>query len=117
MNYTNVKLGPIPSSIPDNKHILLFVSIITTIAMVYAMKDEERFSILKKDFTNPIFLVSFFVICVFTVWGLSTNDSKTNKAIEKAIIAFITAYLAHLNMSFVVFFIIAIFAYYFGSNS
>lgn len=113
-----VRIGEEPSiaPTPDNKRIFLFVSIIVTIAIIYAMRDEEKFSILKKDFSNPVFLFFFVLIVFFSFLGMNYNDKKINGAVEKATIAFITAYLAHLNMSFAVFFIVAIFAYYFGST-
>lgn len=111
-----IKIGNSPPLVPDNKHIFLFVSIILIIAILYAMRDEERFGIMQKDFSNPVFLFFFVLIIFFSFLGMNYQNTRINNAVEKATIAFITAYLAHLNMSFAVFFIVAIFAYYFGST-
>lgn len=97
--------------------VLILISIIACIAVLYALKDIEKFNILKKDFTNPTFLLFVFVIFIISVWGLTNENDKINDATIKAIIAFITAYLAHVNMVFLVFFIVMIFGYYTASSS
>lgn len=96
----------------DEIQVLILISIIACIAMLYALKDEEKFNILKKDFTNLMFLLFAIMICVISIWGLSNSNEKVKDATVKAIIAFITAYLAHVNMVFLVFFIVIIFGYY-----
>lgn len=96
--------------------VLILVSIITCIAVLYALRDEEKFNILKKDAQHPVFLSFVIIIIIISVWGLNNKNPRINDATIKAIIAFITAYFAHLNMAFLVFFIVIIFAYY-VSNS
>lgn len=92
------------------------ISIISLAAIIYTMRDEERFSVLKKDFTTPVFVGIFTMIVIFSVIGLTVSKGRLKNATRHAVIAFVTAYLAHLNMSFAVFFIVGLFVYYSGED-
>lgn len=92
------------------------VAIVALIAIIYVFKDEERFAVLKKDFTTPVFVGIFVLIVILSAIGLSLKEGRGKNATRHAVIAFITAYLAHLNMAFAVFFIVGLFVYYAGEG-
>jgi hypothetical protein len=92
------------------------IAIVALIAIIYATRDDERFAVLKKDFTNPVFIGIFVLIVILSIIGLSLQEGRTKNATRHAVIAFITAYLAHLNMAFAVFFIVGLFVYYAGQD-
>jgi predicted permease len=100
----------------NQTHLAIGVTIVALIAIIYAMKDEEKFAILKKDFTNPIFTGIFVAIIILSVIGLNVKEGRLKNATRHATIAFVTAYLAHLNMSFAVFFIVGLFVYYMDTD-
>lgn len=100
----------------NDTKLLSIVFIITFLAVLYAFKDKERFDILKKDFTNPLFLFFITIIIIICITGIAKGSSKTRKAIEHAAIAFIIAYLSRLNMVFLAFFIVGAFVYFIGSG-
>lgn len=92
--------------------VLILICILACIAVIYALRNEEKFNLLKKDFEHPVFLFFIVAIIIISIWGLSNDNPHIKDATIKAIIAFITAYLAHLNMVFLVFFIVMIFGYF-----
>lgn len=113
------KLTNISSSDSSGKNMTklgIGIAIVALIAIVYAMKDEERFAVLKKDFTTPVFVGIFSTIIILSAIGLSFDEGRLKNSTRHAIIAFITAYLAHLNMAFAVFFIVGLFVYYTGQD-
>lgn len=100
-----------PSS-KDMTKLGIGIAIVALVAIIYALRDEEKFSVLKKDFTTPVFVGIFIIIVALSAIGLSLREGRTKNATRHAVIAFITAYLAHLNMAFAVFFIVGLFVYY-----
>jgi hypothetical protein len=94
----------------------VWVSVVALISVIYVMRNEERFSILKKDFSSPLFVGIFTLIVILSIIGLSLKEGKAKNSTRHAVIAFITAYLAHLNMGFAVFFIVWIFVFYTGTD-
>jgi len=92
------------------------VGIVVTAVVLYSLRDEERFAVLRKDFTNPVFLTLLVVIVAVYIWGMCSKNLKMNNAVQKGLLAFITAYMAHLNMSVAVFFIVCIVVFYTGSG-
>jgi uncharacterized membrane protein len=100
----------------DTTKLAIGISIVALVAVVYALRDEERLSVLKKDFTTPVFVGVFVLIIILATIGLSLKEGRAKNATRHAVIAFITAYLAHLNMAFAVFFIVGLFVYYTGQD-
>jgi len=92
------------------------ITIIALLAILYATRDEERFAVLKKDFSTPVFVGVFVLIVILSTIGLNLKEGRLKNSTRHAVIAFITAYLAHLNMAFGVFFIVGLFVYYSGQD-
>jgi hypothetical protein len=98
------------------KDVLLII-IVTLLAILFALKDQERFAVLNKDFRNRLFVSCFVTVVFFATSGLLFGDDRLKSATKSAIIGFMIAYLAHLNMSFAVFFLVGIFVYYNGGHN
>ena len=115
MTFISKIINSVQDPSPENMTRLgIGITIVSLVAIIYAMKDQERFAVLKKDFSNPIFITIFSVIIILSIIGLSTKNERLKNSTRHATIAFITAYLAHLNMAFAVFFIVGLFVYYNG---
>ncbi len=114
-NYENDDKKNKPTS-SDKIKLFIIVFILTSFCVIYAMKDKEKFDILKKDFLSLHFLIIFFIIFIIICVGLVIAKKRIKSAIIYGTISFITAYLGHLNMSFAVFFIVSLFAYYMHRN-
>lgn len=113
-----VKLADVSSG-PSGKNmtkLAIGISIVALIAIIYATRDDEKFAVLKKDFSTPIFVGVFTLIVILSIIGLNLHEGRFKNATRHAVIAFITAYLAHLNMAFAVFFIVGLFVYYTGES-
>ena len=96
----------------DAGKALVIIALIAGLAVLYSLRDQERFQVLEKDVKSPLFLTSLVAIVALSIWGLSSSDERVYEAVSKGVIAFVTAYLSRLNMSFAAFFIVVIFAYF-----
>lgn len=95
---------------------LLIIVIIAVIFVILATNEQSRFDLLKKDFSNRLFVTSFILIFIVTISCLRYGNKKLKYACRSALISFIIAYLAHLNMAFAVYFIVGILVYYNGNS-
>lgn len=99
----------------DMIKLTVFILIFICMCIIYAMRDIEKINILKKDFTSIEFLSIFIIIIFFIIIGFILKG-RIKIAVIYGTISFITAYLGHLNMSFAVFFIVSLFAFYMHKN-
>ena len=102
------------STQPD--FILPLVSFVGVTALL-VFRDEERTNKLKKLFTNKLFLISLVGIIIFSWWQLSSTgdddeSDRRKRATREAILGFIIAVLAYLDLKAAPFFIIWIVSYY-----
>ncbi len=92
--------------------MFILIGIIVTVVIVYSLRDEEKFSLMVEDFSNPVFVSLVIIIIATTIWGVLSDNIVLHNAIQKGAIAFLTAYMSRLNMAVAIFYIIAIFVYY-----
>ena len=81
------------------------------------LRDEERKSLVIRLFTNKLFLISLIGIIIFSWWQLSSTgddeeSDRRKRATREAILGFIIAVLAYLDLKAAPFFIIWIVSYY-----
>lgn len=88
--------------------ILLFVVIIGLVVI----RDKNKLQTVLDDFKEPIFIGFFIVIVIITFWGLTRDSKRIVDSTRNAMVGFLIAYLAHLDMVFAAFFLVGIFSYY-----
>jgi hypothetical protein len=86
------------------------------LALVFIARDENKMKLIKKDFTNTQFLIFFAAIVALSVIGLWKGSPRVRKATQHAFVAFMIAYLAHIDMIFFAFFLVGIFVYFTGDD-
>lgn len=96
----------------EYKKVYLFTFVVVLLGSIIILRNEEKFSVIKKDFSDPLFLTFFAVISIMIILGLTNKNEKVKRTTVHAMVAFITAYFSHVNMSFAVFFLAAIIYYY-----
>lgn len=96
----------------DYKTIFELTFIVLTIGVIIAMQHEEKLEVIKKDFSDPVFVGFLIFIGILVVLGLVSKREKIRKTTVHALVALIIAYFAHVNMIFAVFFLTAIIYYY-----
>ncbi len=71
-----------------------------------------------KDFTNPLFLFFLLFITILAYWGMNIRQDggRTKRATQRAVMAMIIAYFAHLDLVFVAFLFVWAFVYHTGDN-
>jgi len=96
----------------DYTTIFELTFIVLTIGVIITMQHEEKLQVVKKDFSDPLFVGFLVFIGVLIVLGLSSKREKIKKTTVHALVALIIAYFSHVNMIFAVFFLSAIIYYY-----
>lgn len=96
-------------------YIIHFFLAIIIIFMVYSQKKYPQ---IIKDFTNPQFLFFLLFVIVLAYWGLyiREDEGRTKRATQRAVMALIIAYFAHLDLVFVAFLFVWAFVYHTGDN-
>ena len=96
----------------------IIVCFLLLIISFYLEYSQSLTNIIKTDFENPNFLTGLFIIMVFMIYLLHKDfkDDKRDKILEslkKSLTALVIAYLAHLDLIFVPFWLIFSLAYFF----
>jgi len=60
---------------------------------------------------NPLFIISFVITTGISIYGLS-SDYNLKKATRHALVAFIIAYMARLNLPFASFILVGLITYH-----
>ena len=102
-----------------NRLTELIISIVILIITLFVEWSPNTFKIIKSDLKTTTWVLSLLAIALFCI-GLSLykEDDKEHKqrlieSLKKAIMAFIIAYLAHLDFTLVPFWLIFIVAFFF----
>lgn len=83
------------------------------LSIIFVLLDEDKAPLLKADFTRPLFVLVLLFIITLTILGMVVSkDKKINVTTRHAIIAFLAAYFAHINMVFVPYFMVGILVYF-----
>lgn len=96
----------------NNKELIIAVLLILSIVSLVVIRDRSRLDKVKGDFTNLTFLSFLFIIIGISVWGFTTGSKKIQNATRHAIVGFLIAYFAHIDMVFVAFFLVGTFVYF-----
>jgi hypothetical protein len=92
--------------------LILSILIISIVFSFVSLRDVENLKIVKKDFSDKLFVFFIFIVLGITFWGLEHDNPKIRRTVEVAFIAFITSYASRINMTITIFFIVALFTYY-----
>lgn len=95
----------------DNKYKIAVVILLALIIILFSLYDGT-FHIIKEDFTNPHFLFFFITMIVFSIWALNSGNQKYVRATQYAIVGFVIAYLAHLDMIFTAYIVVWLLHYF-----
>lgn len=97
----------------ENKlfHPIIFLVIVLPLTIL-----TGNFRKVLSDFNDKIFLISFILLCLFSYWGLTNQDKRTQLATERGVNAFMIAYLVHLDMPFGAFIVTWLFVYNVGMS-
>lgn len=97
----------------DNRlfHPIIFLVILLPLTIL-----TGNFKKILLDLNNHIFQISFILFVLFSYWGLTNHDERTKLATERAVNAFMIAYLAHLDIPFGAFIITWLFVYNVGMS-
>ena len=99
----------------EDKKKEMIVSIFAwVLVVIIILVRHKKASIIFNDLTRPIFSLSLISIIIFSVYCWHSNNEKLKLSSQKAIVAFIIAYLARLDLVFAAYFIIFIITYYVG---
>uniref|UniRef100_A0A6C0EKR4 Uncharacterized protein n=1 Tax=viral metagenome TaxID=1070528 RepID=A0A6C0EKR4_9ZZZZ len=96
----------------DNKDLYLGILTLVFVVAVIAIRDEEKLKIIKNDFSNWGFSALFILITILTVTGLIYGNKRVKNTVRHAMVAFMIAYFAHIDMDFAAFFLVGIFVYF-----
>ncbi len=100
----------------NNTDLYLSLGATLAIIMLMVLRDEDKWKIVKKDFSSISFIGFFLIILALTIIGLNSNNKKIKTSTRHALVAFLIAYLAHLDMVFGAFFLVGIFVYFTDDN-
>jgi len=89
-----------------------FMPIMLVGVIIYNIFMGNKMEIIKKDLTNPKFLITLILIFLFLFFIVDKNDERAQKSNDHAIIAGIGAYFGHLDMPLVAFFFSGTYTYY-----
>ena len=104
-------LQKVSSFASDNKYKIAVVALAVLIIVFFSIYDGT-FHIIKKDFTNPHFLFFFIAMVLFSIWTLNSGNEKYVTATQYAIVGFVIAYLAHLDMIFTAYIVVWLLHYF-----
>lgn len=96
----------------DWKDLYINILIILVIVTVIIILDQNKLKTVKKDFTSFTFIGFFLVIVGISIWGLTNKNNRIKTSTRHAVVAFLIAYFAHVDMMFAAFFLVGIFVYY-----
>jgi hypothetical protein len=82
------------------------------LALFYIFNHDEKSKILKTDFSSKIFIGMLGLVILISIWGLRNKNMHINISTHRAFVAFLIAYLAHLDMVFGVFGLVWLFTYH-----
>ncbi len=101
----------ISSLVNDNKYKIAVGVLLALIIILFSLYDGT-FHIIKQDFTNPYFLFFFITMVIFSIWALNSRNIKYVKATQYAIVGFVIAYLARLDMIFTAYIVVWLLHYF-----
>lgn len=88
-----------------------FILLFAAISMMYT---RDRFASIHRDLTTPSFVLFTCLIILFGIWGMNHKEYRVRISTQRALIAFMVAYMAHSDMVFIVPIAIYIFSYHFN---
>jgi len=94
-----------------DKHLFAFIFIILGVATIFVLRDEEKFNKFKKDFHKPEFIFFSLLILVLSVIGINSDHERIRESTRAALISFIIAYCAYVDLFFACFFITGVVVY------
>lgn len=90
---------------------IMLIGVIT-----YNVFTDNKMEIIKKDLTDPKFLITLIFIFLFLFFVIDKNDERAQKSNDHAIVAGIGAYFGHLDMPLMAFFLSGTYTYYTYKN-
>lgn len=91
----------------DGGYLLLLCAL--GVLTIYISENQKAAKIFIEDINRPNFLILLTLVTVVIVVGLTTENEKRRRSIRHAIIGLIIAYLAHVDLPWVVFFVLLIY--------
>jgi len=106
-----------PNTISDEDiqdfHIFPFIGLtLFTFYLAYTAEDGRAFKAMEKDFQSQRFILLLVVVAISAYAGLKNENIRGRRATQHALLAFIVAYFAHLDMPFASYFLIFVVIYY-----
>lgn len=97
----------------------IIIHIFLALLVIFMIIIRKSYKIIFKDFTDSLFIIFFIFIVLLSYWGLyirKGDNDRTKQATQRAIMAFIIAYMAHVDLIFVAFIFVWIYVYHTGEN-
>ncbi len=107
----------VEQSISTQPNVTISLASFVGITALIVFRDEEKKKLLIKLITNKLFMFSLVIIIAFSIYQLKqpSDDDETERrkrATREAILGFVIAVLAYLDLKAAPFFIIWIVSYY-----
>jgi len=97
---------------------LIYILIIFMCAMIPLILTKHKVNAILNDFRDPVyqFLFILLMILIIYVYKYRQNNEQIMVAVKRGVVAFIIAYLAHIDLPFGVFILIFMISYYFDRD-
>jgi len=105
---------PVTSKVLRSRTFIVSLIALLGVILTLIFKDKEKLEKIEGDLKNPQFLFFLILIILLIIFGYFNKSARIRKATFHATIAFLVAYLAHLDMVFVAFFLVGFVTYFIG---
>ena len=95
----------------------LIISFILFLALtIFAIHHGKKYNLIYQSFNNPYWIISILIIiiwCTYIFYNADNIDPREVVATQAALVAFIIAYFAHLDLTISAFWLVWLVSYFF----
>ncbi len=91
---------------------LVIAVIAWCIFVILVLYKHKKLNIIYNDLKDAWFVFSLFLVTAFTIYCWFSEDQNLKESSQKAVVALLIAYLSRLDIVFLAYFLLYIFAFY-----